>query len=216
MDDLGEYWPPRCTEDATKTLDENSLLIYNIVPFTYSVAEFNSFSSSQNVKGKKMLRSKFEFLDFSLMFFLGQGSLQDVVTSLHNFNSNEDEGSTASSQFNIGQFRKRIKKSTLKKSKGKKFKGKKGSTLNIDTGGKSFSPNNKHSTDRGYYNVAGIVEEESVPSSRHVSHDGDGDSSRPKRMRFNEKKKVARVKQEDGKPSFAKKFFNMIGCCTDR
>lgn len=62
MDDLTEYWPPRCYEDATKTLDENSLLTYNIVPFTYSNSEFLQYDiqtmSGYLSSSKKMLKCK--------------------------------------------------------------------------------------------------------------------------------------------------------------
>ena len=62
MEDLTEYWPPRCYEDATKTLDENSLVKYSIIPFTYNDAEFQAYDC-QTMSGlpnssRKMLRCK--------------------------------------------------------------------------------------------------------------------------------------------------------------
>lgn len=60
---LEEFWPPRCMEDATKTLDENSLQVNHIIPFTYNPAEFRSYSfttlsSATNSKNAYRMKSK--------------------------------------------------------------------------------------------------------------------------------------------------------------
>ena len=45
MEDLTEFWPPRCYDDATKTLDEHSFVKFSIIPFTFSELEFVAFES---------------------------------------------------------------------------------------------------------------------------------------------------------------------------
>ena len=45
MEDLKEFWPPRCYDDATKTLDEHSFIKFGIIPFTFSDLEFQVFES---------------------------------------------------------------------------------------------------------------------------------------------------------------------------
>jgi hypothetical protein len=70
MDDLTEYWPPRCIEDATKTLDENSLVKFNIVPFTYNDAEYKSYDAQTDFpnSSRKLLKCKDLFKTKTLTF----------------------------------------------------------------------------------------------------------------------------------------------------
>lgn len=58
MEDLAEFWPPRCYDDATKTLDEHSFIKFGIVPFTFSDLEFQVFESQTHPKKGKALSSK--------------------------------------------------------------------------------------------------------------------------------------------------------------
>ena len=58
MEDLAEFWPPRCYEDATKTLDEHSFIKFNIIPFTFNSLEFASFEAQTRQSRGKMPGSK--------------------------------------------------------------------------------------------------------------------------------------------------------------
>ena len=52
FEDLEEYWPPRCVQDATKTVDENSFLQYGMIPFTYNPVEYETFLNNQQMQLK--------------------------------------------------------------------------------------------------------------------------------------------------------------------
>ena len=58
IENLSEYWPPRCLQDATKTLDENSFIANNIIPFTLSDSEYLNFERESNVQSPVTQRSK--------------------------------------------------------------------------------------------------------------------------------------------------------------
>lgn len=45
---LKEYWPPRCIQDATKTLDENDLISFNVIPFTFNEIEIDMYRKTQD------------------------------------------------------------------------------------------------------------------------------------------------------------------------
>lgn len=70
LKDLEEFWPPRCLEDATKTLDENSLNFNNIIPFTYNDAEFKSYSfdSINSIQNSKKSRRMSKINYFTKFF----------------------------------------------------------------------------------------------------------------------------------------------------
>lgn len=57
LEDLTEFWPPRCVVDATKSLDDDRLLEYGIIPFTFDGEEFSVFNDTINQKLQK-LKSK--------------------------------------------------------------------------------------------------------------------------------------------------------------
>lgn len=46
MADLSEFWPPRCTVDATKSLDDDTLLQSSIIPFTFNKDKFKDYKET--------------------------------------------------------------------------------------------------------------------------------------------------------------------------
>ena len=58
LEDLIEYWPPRCLQDATKTLDENTFIANNIIPFTLSDSEYLNFERESVNLSPTIQRSK--------------------------------------------------------------------------------------------------------------------------------------------------------------
>lgn len=113
--DLEEYWPPRCVQDATKTMDENSFLKYGIIPFTFNPVEYESFHINQQTRldfdsngnkrpsnyksNKRCTLSLFTTSKFN--FFLAQGgSCYDLGTML---NAKESENLTNQSTRDISR-----------------------------------------------------------------------------------------------------------------
>lgn len=110
LKNLEEFWPPRCLEDATKTIDETSLHFHHIIPFTYNPAEFRSYSmGTMNSISNSKKRSRILSPNFSL----GNGSFQDLSTS-NKFKLCMEENSTSSTMINTKRFKKR---GTQKRSK---------------------------------------------------------------------------------------------------
>jgi len=62
VDDIKEYWPPRCIGDATKTFDENSYANNQIIPFCIGSSEYIGYLSAM----KKTSTSNNLTLSFSL------------------------------------------------------------------------------------------------------------------------------------------------------
>lgn len=63
---LKEFWPPRCIQDATKTLDENDLLLHDIMPFTFNISKLEAYRKTRDTEtttdlSKLMKKKKCKF-----------------------------------------------------------------------------------------------------------------------------------------------------------
>lgn len=80
---LKEYWPPRCIQDATKTLDENDLISFNVIPFTFNEVEIDMYRKTQDTDMSSIPsfnRGKCTLQNF-LTFFLASRNINRVNLS---------------------------------------------------------------------------------------------------------------------------------------